>query len=122
MKYLILAFFIGVLSIQVLGQKKEIVPGGVWTDEQGERIYDHGGGVLYYNGRYYWYGENRFSGVNCYSSADLYNWRPEGTVLAWVKDKLGHDLEAGCIIERPKVIYNTKTGKFVMWFHLELKG
>jgi hypothetical protein len=25
-------------------------------------------------------------------------------------------------MERPKVIYNEKTGKFVMWFHLELKG
>ena len=25
-------------------------------------------------------------------------------------------------IERPKVIYNEKTKKFVMWFHLELKG
>lgn len=25
-------------------------------------------------------------------------------------------------MERPKVIYNAKTGKFVMWFHLELKG
>jgi hypothetical protein len=26
------------------------------------------------------------------------------------------------VIERPKVIYNKKTGKFVMWFHHELKG
>ena len=25
-------------------------------------------------------------------------------------------------MERPKVIYNKQTGKFVMWFHLELKG
>jgi beta-galactosidase len=25
-------------------------------------------------------------------------------------------------MERPKVIYNRKTGKYVMWFHLELKG
>ena len=25
-------------------------------------------------------------------------------------------------MERPKVIYNEKTGKFVLWFHLELKG
>ena len=29
---------------------------------------------------------------------------------------------AGCVIERPKVIYNNKTDKFVLWFHLELKG
>jgi beta-xylosidase len=26
------------------------------------------------------------------------------------------------VLERPKVIYNAKSGKFVMWFHLELKG
>ena len=32
------------------------------------------------------------------------------------------EITKGCILERPKVIYNTKTGKFVMWFHLELKG
>ena len=25
-------------------------------------------------------------------------------------------------MERPKVIYNERTGKYVMWFHLELKG
>jgi hypothetical protein len=34
----------------------------------------------------------------------------------------GHDIGRGCIIERPKVIFNALTGKFVMWFHLELKG
>ena len=25
-------------------------------------------------------------------------------------------------MERPKVIHNDRTGKYVMWFHLELKG
>ena len=37
-------------------------------------------------------------------------------------DGSGHKIEKGCVIERPKVIYNEKTKKFVMWFHLELKG
>ena len=32
------------------------------------------------------------------------------------------DIVQGCVMERPKVIYNEKTKKFVMWFHLELKG
>ena len=31
------------------------------------------------------------------------------------------EIARGCIIERPKVIYNVKTKKFVMWFHLELR-
>ena len=33
-----------------------------------------------------------------------------------------HPIAKGCILERPKVVYNKKTGKYVMWFHLELKG
>ena len=33
-----------------------------------------------------------------------------------------HPIAKGCILERPKVVYNKKTKKYVMWFHLELKG
>jgi hypothetical protein len=39
-----------------------------------------------------------------------------------VVDDDDYDIDKGCILERPKVIYNQKTGKFVMWFHLEPKG
>ena len=43
-------------------------------------------------------------------------------VIRWMTEKgEGHDLEEGCVIERPKVVYCPKTGKFVMYFHLELK-
>ncbi|HKJ43888.1 MAG TPA: glycoside hydrolase family 43 protein, partial [Sunxiuqinia sp.] len=49
------------------------------------------------------------------------NWKNEGTALT-VSNQPGADIENGCVIERPKVIYNKMTGKFVMWFHLELKG
>lgn len=105
-----------------------IVPAGVWNDVDGTYINAHGGGVLYYEGKYYWFGEHRpdegFStkvGVNCYSSDDLCHWKYEGVALA-VSDKAGDDIEVGCIMERPKVIYNARTKKFVMWFHLELKG
>lgn len=110
------------------GKSKEIVPGGVWNDVDGKYINAHGGGVLHYNGKFYWFGEHRpdkgFStqaGVTCYSSADLCNWKYEGISLA-VSEEAGNDIEKGCIIERPKVIYNEKTKTFVMWFHLELKG
>ncbi len=99
-----------------------------WRDTQGAYINAHGGGILHYGDKYYWFGEHRpdngFStmvGVNCYSSTDLKTWRHEGVALA-VSDDKGSDIEQGCIIERPKVIYNSKTKKFVMWFHLELKG
>ena len=107
---------------------KDIVSGEVWKDTGGNVINAHGGGILFNNGKYYWFGEHRPSsgfttqvGVTCYSSTDLRNWKYEGVALA-VSDETGSDIEKGCIIERPKVIYNQKTGKYVMWFHLELKG
>jgi beta-xylosidase len=39
-----------------------------------------------------------------------------------VSNERGSDIERGCVLERPKVIYNALTKQFVMWFHLELKG
>ena len=114
-----------VLSAQSL---ESIEPGKKWLDTKGEHINAHGGGVLFYEGKYYWYGENRpergFTtkvGVEVYSSTDLMNWTYEGVALA-VSEEDGHDIERGCIMERPKVVYNDKTKKFVMLFHLELKG
>lgn len=107
---------------------KGIVSGGVWRDMNGDTINAHGGGLLFHEGKYYWFGENRPAsgfvtekGINCYSSVDLCDWKYEGIALG-VSGEEGHDIEKGCIMERPKVIYNEKTGKFVMWFHLELKG
>jgi len=60
-------------------------------------------------------------GVSMYSSKDLYHWKNEGIALPVSEDPQS-DITKGSIIERPKVIFNAKTGKFVMWFHLELKG
>ena len=107
---------------------KTISPGELWNDNNGVHINAHGGGVMYYKGTYYWFGEHKASntssalvGVKCYSSPDLVNWTDRGVALA-VSDEKGSDIERGCTLERPKVVYNKKTGKFVMWFHLELKG
>jgi hypothetical protein len=57
----------------------------------------------------------------CYSSKNLVDWTNEGAVLEVVDDEMS-DIVRGCILERPKVIYNERTDQFVMWFHLELKG
>ena len=98
------------------------------NDVDGNYINAHGGCILPHSGKYYWFGEHRpaegFStqvGITCYSSSDLKSWKYEGVALP-VSEEAGSDIERGCIMERPKVIYNQKTGKFVMWFHLELKG
>jgi hypothetical protein len=32
-------------------------PGEIWTDTSGNPINAHGGGILYHNKVYYWYGE-----------------------------------------------------------------
>jgi rhamnogalacturonyl hydrolase YesR len=102
-------------------------PGKIWKDNNSVHINAHGGGILYREGKYYWFGEHKgeqsnsaFVGVTCYSSANLYNWTYESVALAVEKDPRSEIVE-GCIIERPKVIYNEKTKKFVMYFHLELK-
>lgn len=112
---------------------QQFSPGQVWLDTDGQPIQAHGGGVLYHNGTYYWYGENKNGqtnivngvtrvdvvGVSCYSSNDLYNWKNEGVVLEAIEEDLAHDLHPKMVVERPKVIYNDRTGEFVMWMHID---
>ncbi len=110
-----------------LEDNKTFEPGEIWEDTDGKHINAHGGGFMYEDGTYYWYGEHKGSnnsaqvGVRVYSSKDLYSWRNEGVALA-VSEDADSEITRGSVIERPKVVYNKKTGKYVMWFHLELKG
>lgn len=116
--------------MSVFSQRKSFTPGKIWKDNNGVHINAHGGGILKLSDTYYWYGEHKIAGkagnkahvgVHCYSSKDLYNWKDEGIALKVITDDPNHDIAKGCILERPKVIYNKKTNKYVMWFHLELK-
>ena len=108
--------------------RTSIEPGRLWPDTDGRHINAHGGGILKRGDTYYWFGEHKAEatsdalvGVTCYSSKDLMNWKNEGVALS-VSNEAGSDIERGCVLERPKVVYNAKTKKYVMWFHLELKG
>lgn len=128
LKKLLALFATCVLVSTVPAQTDSIKPLEKWLDTDGNPINAHGGGILYHEGRYYWYGEHRpekgFStqvGITCYSSDDLLHWKYESVALP-VSEEAGSDIERGCIMERPKVIYNPTTKKFVLWFHLELKG
>ncbi len=88
-------------------------------------------------------------GVHVYSSRDLYDWHDEGLALRTMtsradfadpyfaalyggydqaqQDAVYRDLgvtaesatRPGAILERPKVIHNAKTGKWVMWVHAD---
>jgi hypothetical protein len=124
----IICLFLGLFNCKN-EKDKAFYPGAIWLDNNGEHINAHGGGFLFYNDTYHWFGEHKISGkegnkamvgVRVYSSKDLYNWKNEGIALN-VSNNKNSKLTKGCIIERPKVIYNKKTKKFVMWFHHELK-
>lgn len=103
-------------------------PGTLWLDTNGNPINAHGGGIIFVDGIYYWYGEHKLpgkseedkadGGVHCYSSIDLYNWNDEGLVLSVDWEDSESDLAAGCILERPKVIFNDLTSKYMMYFKL----
>lgn len=106
-------------------EEGRILPGRQWTDTDGNLIQAHGGGILRHNNRYYWYGEDRSRGyvaigVSGYESDNLVRWKPLGVVLP----KSAYDERHGdqTINERPKVIYNPRTRKFVMWFHYDRSG
>jgi hypothetical protein len=105
----------------------EIVPGAAkWSDTNGNHINAHGGGVVYHNGAYYWFGENRngkkSDGISVYKSTDLYNWQRLGLALTPTGahgGSQGNDIAPGRTLERPKVIYNALTNQWVMWIHWE---
>jgi len=109
---------------------KEFEPGAQWLDSSGVPINAHGGGILFHEETYYWFGEHKVAGdagnyaqvgVHVYSSKDLFQWKNEGIALAVSADSK-NDIAKGCILERPKVLFNPQTKNFVMWFHLELLG
>lgn len=104
---------------------QSIRPGQTWNDTSGSSINAHGGCVVYSDGYYYWFGENRSKnksdGISCYRSKDLISWtrlsravQPSGTMT----DE-NRDIASGRTLERPKVIWNEATQKWVMWIHWE---
>ena len=103
-------------------------PGRVWLDTDGKRIQAHGGSLMVLNGVYYWYGENKEKtdgkngiwhwGVRCYSSADLYNWKDEGIIIPPEPEDPASSLHPSACMDRPHIIYNKRTKKFVCWLKI----
>lgn len=109
--------------------------GTIWKDTKGNEIHAHGGHMLFHDGYYYWYGEDRRDNiyVSVYRSKDLVNWEFRNHILTteskteryrvWTDTGLTHIDTDNNIkkinIERPKVLYNKLTNKFVMWMHYE---
>lgn len=124
--FLFLSFIFSFTSI--FSQNTQISPGTLWNDTNGEQINAHGGCVVYEKGMYYLFGEDRTgfvsNGVSCYQSADLYNWKRVGLSLKTTGDAREdlNDISQGRLFERPKVIFNPKTNKWVMWSHWEINN
>ncbi len=113
--------------------------GELWLDTLGSKISAHGGQIIQQGDTYYWYGEDNkiayalTTGVSCYSSKDLKNWKYEGLAFKAFDDgteaqQFTEEFMTDSLlgtqgrIERPKVIYNKKNNNYVMWMHLEKDG
>lgn len=127
--------------------RTSFTPGQLWPDQNGKPIDAHGAGFFYdeKTEKYYWYGEYHTGGwpavgIRVYASKDLLNWTDEGMALTMLQSMddfdtnplikelyagredrvdIWADIRKGRIIERPKVIYNDKTKKYVMWAHMD---
>lgn len=105
--------------------------GVIWNDINGNPIHAHGGFIISYGEYYYWYGEDRRENfyVSCYRSKNLADWEFRNHVLTMhsktqeyrVRTEIRLQTEEGNKVnfERPKVLYNERTKKFVMWVHFE---
>ena len=106
--------------------RHSFTPGKVWLDTNGRRIQAHGGSVICVEGTYYWYGENKDTangrngrqtfGVRCYQSSDLYNWEDKGLIIPPNLDDPDSSLNPHhAKLDRPHILYNARTKKFVCW-------
>lgn len=134
--FLIVTVLLFTAATSSFAQKKEtketnIFPGKEWLDNNGKHINAHSGGILFFNGVYYWHGEYKIEGkaegaadggISCYTSTDLINWNNAGVVFSVDYHNPKSDISYGCVLERPKIVFNNKTKKFVAFFKLYLKG
>jgi hypothetical protein len=120
----LMVIFVALVSMHFVSVALPVVrPGEVWLDDRGQQIQAHGGGILPWKGGHYWFGEDRTPSndpenryVACYASRDLVHWKFRRQVLA-VADP--EHLGPKWILERPKVFHNSRTGKFVMYAHVD---
>ncbi|KAI0206879.1 carbohydrate-binding module family 35 protein [Astrocystis sublimbata] len=100
----------------------QIVPGATLTaTNTGAHVQAHGAGAIKVGSTYYIVGEDKtqgsnFQNINCYSSANLVEWAYEGALLSRTNSG---DLGPNRVVERPKVIYNDSTKKYVLYMHID---
>ena len=97
--------------------------GQLWLDDNGNSVQAHAPGFVRLGDTWYMVGEDRGNSwnpdVNLYRSDDLVHWH-------FVKKMIQNgvttaELGQSRMIERPKLMHNTQTGRFVVWCHYESK-
>ncbi len=116
----IVAVLSGLGAAPAVGAPVTVVSGAATNDTTGAAVQAHGGGIIKVGQYYYWFGENRnsngtFRYVSAYRSTDLRTWEFRNNVLT---QSSAAELNVANI-ERPKVIYNAATNRYVMWMHKE---
>ncbi|KAI1845153.1 hypothetical protein JX266_008700 [Neoarthrinium moseri] len=110
------------LAAKTVTATLQIVPGATWTaTNTGAHVQAHGAGIIKENNVYYMIGEDKtngspFQNINCYSSQDLVQWTYVGALLSQTSSG---DLGPNRVVERPKVIYNSSTKKYVLYLHID---
>jgi glycosyl hydrolase family 43 len=113
------------LAPAALASPATMRPGTLGTDQHGNPLQLHGLGIIKVGGTYYGFGEDKvgenqsdtsFRAVPCYSSTTLATW-------TYVREALIHtrsgDLGPHRIVERPKVLWNASTKRYVMYLHVD---
>lgn len=97
----------------------DISNGVLWYDTAGAGVQAHGAGFLKQGDTWYMVGEDRTGGVsvNLYASTDLVHWRfLHKIITAATCPQLA---DGSRFIERPKLLYNARTKRYVVWLHYE---
>lgn len=124
LRILLVLFYLPCFA-QNINKYNGIYSGVPWFDDRGKIVSAHGANIVKDKDRYYLFGEahsdtaNAFVGFNCYSSADLYNWKFESVALPLQENgKLGPNR----VGERPKVMKCPGTGEYIMYMHADTLG
>ncbi len=107
-------------------------PGQIWLDTAGKPIQAHGGSLIAVGSDFYWYGENKeFTdgkrgieswGIRFYRSRDLYNWEDLGALIPPDTINSASPLSPKTFPERPHILFNPRTRKFVCWIKIRDAG
>ena len=95
--------------------------GQLWKTTGGATVQAHAPGFVRVGDIWYMCGEDRSNtwnpDVNLYSSTDLVHWKFEKKIIQ--NGVTTSELGSSRMIERPKLLYNAKTDKFLVWCHYE---